>query len=617
MNENFETNSVNPNSQPVGEPVSEPVSEPVENLQENLYDAQAPIVNEVPVVNNVMEEPLVYPTNTNLGETTINKKTKPNKINAILGVLAVIIVGLIGFFIYFVVSSNNPVNFYRGIIKKSINDTFEVAFNTENKISTSLDLAVKLDLEDGILDKKIVDLINDLKLEFTGEIDREKEQAVLKFDSNYDKEKLLNLELYVDSNKEKTYLYAKDYIDKYLEVPVDDYSEISKVFETNAIFKNDKSVDKGKEIIIKEFTKIITEDDCYKEDDYLVFEITQEKLYEKLEKVFKNLKDNKKFINYFTNEDEIIDILDGLISGFDSEYASDEKMKILVSKDGFFNKLEEVIVKFEDAKLEFEFDDENVEFEMESYDEKVLSGNYILEKNKNGYELELSVKVPEFGKVKVSLNNEIAYGKNVSSIDKSNVKKIEELSEKEQTDIMNKLQESKLFEIVGSFMPTFEDEGSIELDTNLDNGNVGNYVGNEIELYSGRKVSFNVPLGYELSYSGKTFRTYENGDIEVNIEAEYDETVDDYLDDLDDDLSFYKDIYQNISLSPKQNKVINGKTFFYRTLSYDYVGYSTTHYTETYIILPINSEDSVLIEVSATDGDITESDLQTFLTMSY
>lgn len=621
MNENMETNNVNANNQSLEQAVQNPqvVNPAIENIQAPFQPVQNTSLGQQQNINIQPVEPMVdQVTQNEFGMPAYDNKISNKGKYGLLAVIGVLIIVLVSIISYYFISSNNPTNFYRGFIKKGIDEIFAVT-EVPDKMKTSLKLDMDLDLEDDLLDSKIIDLINKTTLDIDVQLDKKAEQILLNVDSDYGKDSLLDLLLYVDNDEEETYLYAKDFYNKYLEVPVDDYSEISELFTSedpfDEIFEDKNKIEK---ILKKELVAIISNDDCYKEDGYFVLELTEEKLSENLLEVLKKLNDNKDFINSFEDSESVKENLENMIDSYDSKYLSEEELKIAIKKTMFTNKIEELIFEYDGTKVEFIADGETYSYEVNVEDEKVLSGTVKIAEEKDTIKTEIAAKIPEVGKIEVNLESTYVEGKNIDKVNVSNAKSIEKLTEEEQTEIMTKIEESKLYELIAPLLESdndnyYNDDYNDESDIN---SNVStNY--NEVKLYgSGQKISYNVPSGYKLSYNKDSYKSYEKDGIEVSVIPNYYESVDEYLNDLENDLE-YMDTFQNVNLSDRMSKIVNGKTFYYRTLSYDYAGFNTTKYYETYIIIPINDDDSLTIEVSSADEQITESDLNAFLTISY
>jgi len=622
MNENL-NNNVEQNQNNVQEQT------PIENVQ-NSNLGQTQVLNpqpEQPIINDFNNQ------NINNGFDVPNVSKNENKGSKyILIVVIALIIALIGLASYYFISNNNPVSIYRNIVKNAINEAFAATEILEDNQKATIALDLDLDLEDGLIEDDVLELINDTTLEVGYQIDKDEKQLVFMLASEYDKEDLLNADLYFDGDEGKAYLYAEDFFDKYLEIDdVEIDEEFNKIFEDNSIFGSSSTKEKAKKILIEEMTSIITKEDCYKEDGYYVFEINEKELTEKMKKVFENLADNKEFIKCFEDSDSVKDLLKSAAENLDSEYASEEEMKISIKKTLLTNQIEEVIVDFEDSEIEYIIDGDEAEFKAKVDSETILSGSVKFEKNRNSEEVEMTFKVPDVGKIGIEMKTKIETIKEIDKVKKSKVKNMNDLTDAEQQEIMTNIQDSKLYEVIEKFSGTMDDiysndyEDDYDYDYNYDEDNYTNSttttVDNSIELYeNGKLVSYNVPSGYTLSYNDESYKCYEKGDIEVCVIADYSDSEDEYLNELDDTKEYFEknySEYQNMFLSNKISKTVNGQTFYYKNLNYDYVSFGTTKYYQRNYITNISGSDYYTVEVEAYNTEIPESDMEAFLTISY
>ena len=157
----------------------------------------------------------------------------------------------------------------------------------------------------------------------TIESDKENKQMTVKLDANYDSKDLLDIELFNDSKNKKTYLYAKDLLDAYLEVPIDNYSEIEDSYTATNMFmaKDEESAEKIKTIINNELIKVIKEEYCSKQSEGLnniyVFKINEVQLAQEIKSIVTNLKSNNEFISCYEDANAVKESLENIITGID------------------------------------------------------------------------------------------------------------------------------------------------------------------------------------------------------------------------------------------------------------------------------------------------------------
>ena len=235
----------------------------------------------------------------------MEQKTKKSKLGLIilLIVLIVIIAGTLGYYFMFY---TNPVNTYKRLLDDATKEAM-VALKEANTEKAEIETKLKanIELKDETVDQKIIDLINKTDIISTIQFDKENKQMTVKLDANYDSKDLLDIELFNDSKNKKTYLYAKDLLDAYLEVPIDDYSEIEDLYTATNMFmaKDEESAEKIKTILNNELIKVIKEEYCSKQSEGLnniyVFKINEVQLAQEIKSIVTNLKSNNEFISCY------------------------------------------------------------------------------------------------------------------------------------------------------------------------------------------------------------------------------------------------------------------------------------------------------------------------------
>lgn len=562
--------------------------------------------------NNQQQPPqteYLYSSNVNV-QISDNRGNK--KFLGLLIPIVVLTVVLVGLASYYFICTNSPLVTYQSIIKETIKGVYD-SIEVDDKFSASFGLDVNLDLEEDMLDEEILDLINDTKFNVGLQYDRKQEKVVAKVDSSIGKDSLLKANLYLNNKDEKLYVYAKEFLDKYIEIEDEDFSVFDILFK-ELTKEQQKDLNKTKKILTNELVKVISKEDVSKENGYHVLKITSEELAERLEQVIINLKNNKEFLDCFESEDTAISILDSV----EITYGDDTEIKYMIKKS-FFNKIEEIIVEIEETKVVIKINGNEISYEIKEDGSKVLDGTIEIKEEKYATEIKLVLDIPDFGSLTINATTSYTTKFDMDSINKSKVVSADDMTEADQNELMENLQESKLYELISSFDMDNNYDDDYEYDDNYENNNITD-TENAITLYgNNERVYFNVPQGYKLVYSSNNYKTYEKGNIEVTIHANYGETANDYLMELNDKPSYYdEDYYQNVFLSSGYSLNVGSQTYFYKDFTYEYVGYSyVSKYYDKYLYTKINEEDSVVVKVSASDMEIPASDLNTFLTLSY
>lgn len=541
-----------------------------------------------------------------------SSKSNNNKMPLLIGIVCLVVV-LLGVGVFTLINNNSPKNVYRSLIKKGISEVFDVTMQNDDKSSSTVNLDLDLKLEEEMVDNEILDLINKTTLGLNYQIDKDNKQLVIKIDSDYEKDSLLDLQLFVDSKNSKTYLYAKDYYDKYLEVEMDDYSSFSELFESNELTIGQTiNAKKAEKLITKELVNIVTSEDCSKEDGKLVFKITEKELLTRIKTAISNLRDNQKFLDCYEEPDKIKAGLDGMVEGIDVSMASDEIYKVSIKKKALSNKIESATVNYMETELNFVNDKDQTNYTVKEAKEIMVEG-YIKNKvDKKVNKIELLVKVPEMGQITLNLDTAYEKVKEIDKVDSSNIKDMNELTEAEQTAIMEKLEDSKLYELINTFAgglmggsDDWEDDYDYDYDYDLneDETNTDSSVPvSELTLYNGKKVNFNIPSDLKNTYNSDTYKTFEKDSIEVLIKASPYSSINEYL---TGNITSFCDLggYENCSASERKSIKVDGKTYYYEDRYYEYNGFSTTKWYEkkiwgdlggsgdNYFIVEITSED--------------------------
>lgn len=136
----------------------------------------------------------------------------------------------------------------------------------------------------------------------------------------------------------------------------------------------------------------------------------------------------------------------------------------------------------------------------------------------------------------------------------------------------------------------------------------------------GIKVTFKIPstLAEQSEYSDEEFRcirknTEDYSRFVAYISEDYG-TLDEYMESVEDYVEYIEEEenYSNIELSEIKEMKVNGKTFKYRTLHFNY---STTSFKELYIACEIAEDSLYSVEVDEYDL-ITDKELEQLLTIT-
>lgn len=580
--------------------------------------------------NNYYTQPNNSINNGSLNQNQVNngmqfpsqqKTSKNNNILIIVPILLVIF--LVGFLSWYLLIFKNPVSVYRSYIKKGINEVFSIVNKNDDKYESGIKIGANVKVNNDMIDESILDLINNISLNFKFQTDKKSEQLVYKLESKYKEDSLLNISAFVDSKDKKSYVYLKDYLDKYIEMDLEDYTSFAGLLEDET-FAQKVNRNKVKEILIKEISNVITKENATKENGVYILKFTEKELVEKTKTIANNLKNNEKYLNCFENPDEVKSNLEDSIENLNNIEIGDKTLTYKVYKKGLMQKVTKVEVIYDEMVLSFDIDGKVINYTLTQSGENVLDGSINITGEKNNKKIGLTLNIPEVGSI--TLNFELTYvkGKDIDKIDSSKITK--ELTDEDKEKIMSKLQDSKLYELISSFLNNYDDSDfNIDFDDSNDYGD-DNYdfsditsSSNQISTSNGKTVNFEVPSSYENYYNSNTYKSFKNDNTDVTVKViNYYDDEDDYLSTLDSKVTYAKKdkYYENVNLSNKKTMNVNGKNYYYKDYTYDYVGITqNTKYYEKYLCTKLDNDNYYIVEISSKNSEISSSDLNKFLSI--
>lgn len=594
-----------------------------------------------------------------------NNEKKPNKKITIL--LISIILGILifaGVFYYFGVFTRAD-QLYKRIIGKGITEVSEQLLDTEYKtIDAEMSLDANVDIDDELLTddvKDILDLINEIKIDLGVKCDKEK--AIVDVEADYDKEELIDLQLYADIKNEKGYIHLGKLLDKYIQLEEEDFEfEIPLDGKELELTKGQKaSIKKFVKELKKEILKSLKKEYCFNEKEKIeidgksvsvtksTFRIKYSEVMKETTQLFKNIKNNKKMLDCLneSGKEQFIDAIDEMLEEMeDFDYSDYDDM---VFEYNIYTKgiLMNDIVKF-DINIEQENQEMKV-FEIEKISDDEWSYNIPVESSvkiygkiySNGEEnkLNLNVDVEDFGTVTLNLGYSLKFNVEIKSVDVSKAISIDELTQQDQTTLMTNLQNSKLYSIItdlgsgvlgnlngnnNSFENEEDDESWYEsndinnneniLTGNNENVLIGNNEKIELSTYNGLKARLDIPQGYTLDKEiGSSASKYlEKNGANIWISLSYGK-INDLYKSLEQSKKYYleDDFYKNVKLTGLESKVINNKTFYYNTFEYEYGSYGQKSVND-YIWLQVSDDYTLKIQLTGVEN-ITESEINTIL----
>lgn len=580
----------------------------------------------------------------NFKATYGEKKKGKGKIIGLIIVILLVLAMILGLIYYFVVASK-PDRVYKKLIESTIDFYTNFRTSADYKTSkTTLKLGANFDLETNELDKNVIDLVNKTKIGVDLQANNEEKEFIVNLEADYDKENLLDVQMYSNIEEEKTYMKLENWLDKYIEVEdVDNefYTTFKDLLTNPKMTTSEKaSLRKAMKIMKKELTSMIKKEYCSaKKEDIMVngktvhatkntIKMNQKQFKKEVETVLTNLRENQEFINCFEDGDELEAILDSLINQVDDMAEEEEAtIEINIYTKGFMQKIQKVTVIFEDeyeeattiAITKTEAKTYEIDF-LDDKDKSVATLELkIEEKNKNEGNISYELAVPDFGKVKLTLEYSQKFNEEIDEVNVRNSVKMEELTKEDQQTIMNNLQKSKLYELIMSYANA-NTSNLLDTDTknNKNDNRIVSTIGNEIISYDEKtKITFKVPEGYELEHMSDNFKTLRKDDISIDILTNYGDK-DEYYKIIEEEKQYYEgeENYKNIDLSEIRTQEVNGITFYAAKLSYEYasMGY-TTEYEKMYVWTEVSDEMVLNFEIDGLEN-FTQEDLKQLLAVN-
>lgn len=375
-------------------------------------------------------------------------------------IAVILIAGLVvgGYFLY-QNKFNNPNKIVSDILekeRKNIDDSFNKAVNTSDKYEINGLVKANVELSNEL--KDIANLINDINLQFNGQIDPTNNVYNINLDTKYKNDKLLDIKAHYEN--ETIYVLLDKLFDKYLKISTKDLTSManSESISQPEITKDDiKTITNSlfdaikKELdnheLKKELAKIII-DGSEKEVNNNYFELKDNEIKDFITNIVNNLANDNKFIatlEKITGEKNIKDELGEIKNSLKFEKQT-YKVNFYTTKSLFNQELVSI-------RQELLYDNQKTAFIVDkiSNDEVLISVDMngavsSVRIKKNGSSVNLDLSINFLGMV-VKLETNLNYEKinELTKVDVSNNKDISELTEEDQNKIQENLSKNEAF----------------------------------------------------------------------------------------------------------------------------------------------------------------------------
>lgn len=623
-----------------------------ENKQEEVKENKTESVEKPAKKEEVANEKVDAKFNKSAEQPKATKKKSKGKKVAII-VTLILIIAIAAAAVYYFMFYSKPEEIYKRTIQSGIDSL--VNNEEKNKDYKTLKAGLKVDFDvdlkdNSIIDKKVLDLINKTDVGLEVQTDKEAKQLVVDLQSNYDKKALLNGKVFVNSDDEETYVYAKDYLDKYIEVPMEDevYESLNQLFEAQ-----NKAVDvkTPMSILKNELVAMIKPEYCSssKEDITVngqnvsatknTIKLNANQFKTEITTLVNNLKSNQNFINSFEEKETITQTLEDILDELDDIDLSDEDATIEFNlyTQGFMHDVVKCSVtvnaSYQAVTLGVTKNAEN-NYEIEALlnNAKIASGKInIEEKNENEGKLTFELNIDSVGKFAMNLEYSQKFNEEIEKADTKNSVEAEDLSLADQKKLMNNFQKSQLYKLVQSYSNSLL-TSSIKPSTSSSNSILSNATSsssilnnkttkeddikdNEILTYDSKnKITYNIPTGYTVRKTSDNYKTLEKGNASIRISSKI-SNKDAYYTSLkaNKDSLEKGDLYKDVTLTEMAKTTINGIDFYSATLSYKY-GSSMTERSTTYVWTEVSEKYVLDFELRQT-GEITDDELNQVLTI--
>lgn len=396
-------------------------------------------------------------------------KKKKSKAGIIIFLLLVLLLTIGGGIYYYFRVYTNPKVIYQRIIKNGITSLTggqeEIStLKAKTKIEANVKLNENYD-QDG--EDKLLDLVNNIDTTIEMQMDANERKALLKIDSNYQNEQLLNCNVLLDAKNKETYIGLKQFFNKMLKIKIDDesYDELENVLDIKETIGERIAKEKAIMLLRNELEKIIKDEYCSKERtkitinskevnaDKYILKMTYEQLTNGLTTALENLKNNDEFLNCFEDKEAEKEAIEEIINEINTETLENTTIYISLYKVGIkqdFARVDfEVESNGEKLILKVEKKENGYKFELLSNEELYFTGTIDIEKvDDNINKAHLQVDITEIGTIELNIEYGCTINEPIDTVDTKNAVNTEDLSQEDILKAYTNLLESKLYKIV-------------------------------------------------------------------------------------------------------------------------------------------------------------------------
>ena len=368
-----------------------------------------------------------------------NKNGTPTKNKGLVAVLAIIIIAILAGVAYYFLKPTSPKDVFVGGFDSALNKSSEKLQSNVDKINTTITLSGNIESSDEEA-KQIAQYINDGKLTYNVQLDRNAKKILVGANIDYKNENLLSGKIYY-SNDDNIYFYVQDLFDKYFKVSLKDAGDsttsLKELFTGNFLSTEKVDVKKAAGIIKEELSKNLKDEYFTKENVDGMTKNTMKLTIAELKQISKNiatsLKDNTEFLKCFEKPDEVKKALEDAIKETnEADSKNDSKsLEISLYTKGMNNEV---------AKLEVK---------IPASENNIITVT-VVETAKNKFEIK--VDAGETGKITLNMEVKNDTNTDLDKIDVSNSVDINNMSQADMMKLYGNLANMKIYQYIAPFL---------------------------------------------------------------------------------------------------------------------------------------------------------------------
>lgn len=593
---------------------------------------------------------------------------RKNKLLFILIPVIIILLALLGGFIYLKVNSA-PKKIFTGAINKAF-EFLEVEEDKYTTVKSKVELSGSIESEDESV-KEVKDILENSKITINSELDTKNLFANENIQVVYNNEDLINLDAVIQD--EKIYIKFRDWLDKYIEVQLNDVADNLSSIDTSLLLKSVQEElikEMQKQEFVKEKVKLNLDGKETKVTKSSL-KLSEEQAITFVKEFLENLKQNENFQKSIgENREDVIKNIETLLEDFPTEdFDQSTEICFSIYTKGILNKFVAVdftieeeekttagieFVKQNEGKYEFSMyqnDEEErtnlikitIEDEKESktkgtikisayFEDEVLDliCKYELKDEQLTFELSTTIENVELSLSGNIIEKGTTYSgtlmvstkvQDFGTVNLNILYNFEYNVQIQRADISNATTIEELTDDEQqTFVNNIQNSKLYELieKNNLQdlipNGNISTASSEAEVTKDGQTVGYKVAGNFkENSNSEEDFKQYEDDNYNMIYVRIEDKSADEYLKELENEYVLKSDLYKEQEISETSTYGANGKEYKYRTIVYKD---DDTVYCNLYFAYNLNNGYVFTVEVDTENGNISLDDVNEFLNIT-